>query len=167
VSLLIVLGRARRALFLTGLLMAAVSVMPGPAAAAASPGSEAERILSIAAAEIGDRYAFASAGPTRFDCSGFVFFVYKQAGLLDRIGGGRKTVAGLHSWFSKNHAVSQSEADAQPGDVLIWGHNKHTGIYVGDGYAISALVNPWGVTRHKLDWIRMKVTAVLHVNLTR
>jgi cell wall-associated NlpC family hydrolase len=164
---LIVLGRARRALFLTGLLMAAVSVMPGPAAAAASPGSEADRILSIAAAEIGDRYAFASAGPTRFDCSGFVFFVYKQAGLLDRIGGGRKTVAGLHSWFSKNHAVSQSEADAQPGDVLFWGHNKHTGIYVGDGYAISALVNPWGVTRHKLDWIRMKVTAVLHVNLTR
>jgi cell wall-associated NlpC family hydrolase len=166
-SRLSVFAHARRAVLLAGMLLALVSVMPGPAAAAASPGSEADRILTIAAAELGDRYAFASAGPKHFDCSGFVFFVYKQAGLLDRIGGGRKTVAGLHSWFSKNGAVSRSEADAQPGDVLIWGHNKHTGIYVGDGYAISALVNPWGVTRHKLDWIRMKVTAVLHVNLTR
>jgi len=141
--------------------------MPGPAAAAAAPTTEADRIVSIATHELGARYVFAAAGPTHFDCSGFVFYVYKQAGLLDRIGGGRMTVAGYHNWFASRGNASRSVADAQPGDVLVWGSNHHTGIYVGNGYAISALVNPWGVTRHKLDWIHLKVTAVLHVTLTR
>ena len=96
-----------------------------------------------------------------------MFFVYKQAGLLDRIGGKRRTVAGFHNWFKNNATVSKSIDTAQPGDLLVWGDNHHTGIYVGGGYAISALVNPWGVTKHKINWIHMKLTAVLHVQLTR
>jgi cell wall-associated NlpC family hydrolase len=147
--------------------MVAAIGLPSPAAAATPPKTEAQRILSMAAQELGDRYSFASTGPTTFDCSGFVFFVYKQAGLLDRIGGQRRTVAGYHKWFNKNGTVSHSIKDAQPGDLLIWGNNHHTGIYVGDGYAISALINPWGVTKHTIGWIHLKLTSVLHVNLTR
>ena len=160
-------NKSRRLALVASLLMIAAIGLPSPVAAGAAPQTEASQILSIAAAQLGDKYSFASTGPTTFDCSGFVYFVYKQAGLLDRIGGKRRTVAGFHNWFSTNGTVSRSIADAQPGDLLVWGSNHHTGIYVGDGYAISALVNPWGVTRHKIGWINLKLTAVLHVNLTR
>jgi len=162
-----VFSKSRRLALVASLLMIAAIGLPSPVAAGAAPQTEASQILSIAAAQLGDKYSFASTGPTTFDCSGFVYFVYKQAGLLDRIGGKRRTVAGFHNWFSTNGTVSRSIADAQPGDLLVWGSNHHTGIYVGDGYAISALVNPWGVTRHKIGWINLKLTAVLHVNLTR
>ena len=147
--------------------MVAAIGLPSPVAADAAPQTEASQILSIAAAQLGDKYLFASTGPTTFDCSGFVYYVYKQAGLLDRIGGKRRTVAGYHNWFNNNGTVTKSITTAQPGDLLVWGKNHHTGIYVGDGYAISALINPWGVTRHKIGWINLKLTAVLHVNLTR
>jgi len=162
-----VFSKSRRLALVASLLMIAAIGLPSPVAAGAAAQTEASQILSIAAAQLGDKYSFASTGPTTFDCSGFVYFVYKQAGLLDRIGGKRRTVAGFHNWFSTNGTVSRSIADAQPGDLLVWGSNHHTGIYVGDGYAISALVNPWGVTRHKIGWINLKLTAVLHVNLTR
>jgi cell wall-associated NlpC family hydrolase len=156
----------RRLLLLVGVVLVWTIGMPGPAAASSAPVTEAQRVISVASAELGHKYAFASTGP-RFDCSGLVFYVFKKAGLLDRIGGGRKTVAGYYHWFKTNGTVTHSIADAQPGDILVWGRNHHTGIYVGDGYAISALVNPWGVTRHKYDWIHMKLTAVLHVQLER
>ena len=159
---------ARRAVLLAGVVLSLVVVWPSPVAADSAPPTQADQIISIAQSRLGDRYAFAATGPTDFDCSGFVYYVYKQAGLLDKIGGKRRTVAGLHNWFKANGTVSRSLSDAQPGDVLIWGNDKHTGIYVGDGYAISALVNPWGVTRHPvLKWIHMKLTAVLHVDMTR
>ena len=159
---------ARKAILIVGAVLTFVIAVPSPVAAATSPQSQADQIISIAESRLGDKYLFASTGPTTFDCSGFVHYVYKQAGLLDKIGGGRKTVAGLHQWFNANGSVSHTLDGALPGDVLIWGHNQHTGIYIGNGYAISALINPWGVTKHPvIGWIHMKLTAVLHVDLTR
>jgi len=159
---------ARRALLLAGLLIVAAIGLPSPAAAATAPQTEASRIISIAKSRLGDRYSFDATGPASFDCSGFVYYVFKQAGLLDRIGGARRTVAGYHDWFDTHGTVTHSLSTAQPGDVLIWGVDHHTGIYVGGGYAISALINPWGVTRHPvIGWINLKLTSVLHVNLTR
>jgi len=159
---------ARRTLLLVGLLIAAAIGLPSPVAASTPTQTEAAKILSIAQAKLGDRYSFAAVGPNTFDCSGFVYYVYKQAGLLDRIGGSRRTVAGYHNWFLNHGTVSKTLADAQPGDLLVWGDNHHTGIYVGNGYAISALINPWGVTRHPVSgWINLKLTAVLHVKLQR
>jgi cell wall-associated NlpC family hydrolase len=152
---------------LVGVLIVSAISLPSPVAASAAPPTEAEQILAIAQNQLGDRYSFAATGPTSFDCSGFVYFVYKQAGLLDRIGGARRTVAGYHTWFANHATVTRGIATAQPGDVLVWGRNHHTGIYVGNGYAISALINPWGVTKHKINWIGQTLTAVLHVNLER
>lgn len=158
---------ARRVLLAVSLLLASAISLPAPVAASSAPQTQAEQILAIAQSKLGDRYAFAATGPNSFDCSGFVYFVYKQAGLLDRIGGQRRTVAGYHNWFLNNGQASKSIADALPGDVLIWGRNQHAGIYVGNNYAISALVNPWGIKLHPVDWINLKLTAVLHVQLQR
>jgi cell wall-associated NlpC family hydrolase len=162
------LSSARRFVLLVSVLIVSAVCLPSSVAAHAAPQTEAQKIVSIAQQQLGDRYSFSATGPTSFDCSGLVYFVYKQAGLLDRIGGARRTVAGYHNWFNNHGTVSHSLADAHVGDVLIWGANHHTGIYVGGGYAISALINPWGVTRHPvLRYIHMQLTAVLHVNLQR
>jgi cell wall-associated NlpC family hydrolase len=162
------LRNAPRVSLLAAVLMVAAIGLPSPVAAAASPQTQAEQIVAIATEQLGDRYSFAATGPKSFDCSGFVYFVFKQAGLLDKIGGTRRTVAGYHDWFARNSTISKSLNDAQPGDLLIWGRNHHIGIYVGNGYAISALVNPWGVNKHPvLRWINLRLTAVLHVKLNR
>ena len=157
----------RRALLLVAMVLVSAIGLPSPVAAEATPQTEAEQVLAIAQSLIGDKYAFAATGPKSFDCSGFVFYVYKQAGLLDRIGGKRRTVAGYHNWFLKDGQVSKSFADALPGDLLVWGSNHHTGIYVGNNIAISALINPYGVKLHRVDRISLQLTAVLHVQLTR
>jgi cell wall-associated NlpC family hydrolase len=162
------LSSARRLLVIVAMLVAALLTLPSPVAAGAAANTEAQQIVSTARNELGGRYSFSATGPSSFDCSGLVYFVYKQAGLLDRIGGKRRTVAGYHNWFNKHGTVTKSLSSAQVGDVLVWGKNKHTGIYIGNGKAISALVNPWGVTEHKVvGYIHMKLTAVLHVKLER
>src|SRR3954464_13507751 len=143
---------------LVGLLIVSAISLPSPVAASAAPQTELQKLVSIAENQIGDLYSFASTGPTSFDCSGFVYFVYKQAGLLDRIGGARRTVAGYHNWFNNHGTVTHGIWTARPGDLLVWGSNHHTGIYLGNGYAISALINPWGVTRHRIGWIGQTLT---------
>ena len=56
----------------------------------------------------------------------------------------------------------------QPGDLIVWGANKHIGIYLGGGMAISTLINPHGVSIHPvLGYLGMPVKAYLHVQLTR
>src|SRR3954454_13177469 len=108
---------------LAGLLIVSAIGLPSPVAASTAPTTELQRIVSIAQNQLGDRYSFAATGPSSFDCSGFVYFVYKQAGLLDRIGGARRTVAGYHNWFSTHGTVTRGISTARPGDLLVWGTN--------------------------------------------
>jgi cell wall-associated NlpC family hydrolase len=71
-------------------------------------------------------YVFGGATPAGFDCSGYVMFVYAQFGI------------------SLPHSVSGqaalgtriSEADAQPGDVVIM--DGHEGFYAGNGNIMDA-----------------------------
>jgi hypothetical protein len=39
-----------------------------------------ERIIALAQSKLGDRYQPAQAGPDHFDCSGFVYFLFKARG---------------------------------------------------------------------------------------
>jgi cell wall-associated NlpC family hydrolase len=54
------------------------------------------------------------------DCSGFVFRVYQQNGLLAKIGGGRKTAKGYYNWFRQRGLVSKK--NPKVGDLIIWGN---------------------------------------------
>ena len=158
---------SRRVLLLLTIAMLAVASLPVPAAAAAQPQTELQRLLAIANDQVGARYAFASTGPNTFDCSGFIFYTFREAGLRDRIGGKRRTVAGYRKWFSNNGDATKGISSARPGDLLVWGKNQHMGIYLGDGMAVSALVNPYGVTIHRYNKINLKLTAVLKVDIER
>jgi cell wall-associated NlpC family hydrolase len=130
--------------------------------------TEAQRIVAFARSHLGARFALGSEGPRRFDCSGLIYRVYKQAGLLSRIGGQRRLAAGYYYYFK--HRGKASRSNGQVGDLVIWtkhGHITHSGIYIGHGQVISALINPWGVKRTSLHGVRSHFLAFLHVNLQR
>ena len=161
-------GRVRFGLILLLSFVFVLGVAAPVAADEPAPKTELQRVIDVAMSEVGAKYSFASAGPNTFDCSGFVTYVYKEAGLLDRIGGKRRTVTGYLDWFKGEGKDKATKADPLPGDLIVWGKDKHMGIYLGDGMAISALINPYGVKVHRVTgYIGMRVKTYLHVRLER
>jgi cell wall-associated NlpC family hydrolase len=134
------------------------------APAAASTPTQFNRIFSLAKTKIGDPWVHYAKGPNKFDCVGFVWFIYAQNGLKDKIGGYRG-VKGYYNWFRDRGRVSRD--NPRPGDLIIWGDFQHVGMYVGNGNAISALVNPWGVKVHPVKgWLNERFRYYLHVHLS-
>ncbi|MEX2546260.1 MAG: NlpC/P60 family protein [Chloroflexota bacterium] len=165
-------GHLRRLLVIFFAIALAITMIaieaPLPTEARASGKSDAQKIVAYARTHIGARFRMGSIGNRFFDCSGLVFRVYQQAHLLKKIGGSRKRAAGYFKWFRQRGLASRH--NPKPGDLIWWTkHGKiiHTGLYVGDGKAISALINPWGVKRHSLGGVRAKVLAFGHTRLDR
>lgn len=133
----------------------------------ATPDSEAARVLEIAHAQLGKRFQMGAIGPDAFDCSGLVWYAFKQAGLADRMGGKRRGATGYLDWFKANGRISHDLADARPGDILIWGGGHHSGIFISDKWAISALNRRYDIRIHRADRVGLPFTAVLLVNMSR
>ena len=74
---------------LLALLLTLAIALPGAASPVAASGStinpEAQKVLDVARKQRGDPWVSGSVGPTAFDCSGLVYYSFKQAGLLKRI----------------------------------------------------------------------------------
>ena len=155
-----------RIALLVSVLIATLLLNAAPAAAVTS-GSQADRVLDVAVHQLGDPWKHFAKGPNRFDCVGFVFFSYNQNGLKDKIGGYRG-VKSYFSWFKSRGLVTNDMSKAQPGDLIVWGNYKHIGIYMGNGMAVSALINPYGVSKHKVKgYIGMGVKGFLRVSIDR
>lgn len=161
-------GHLRRLLLVFtafGLALVLIAATTPPPVQAGS--TEAQKIVRIAKSYIGAKFRLGATGYKYFDCSGFVYRVYKQAGLLNRIGGSQMRAAGYYRWF-KNRGLLAGRG--RVGDLVWWkkrGTIKHIGIYIGGGYAVSALVNPWGVRKHTVRGIHMRLAAYGHVRLER
>jgi cell wall-associated NlpC family hydrolase len=79
-------------------------------------------------AQLGDRYAWAGAGPDAFDCSGLTQFAWKAAGVN-----------------LPHNAAAQSRlgtpvdrAGLRPGDLVFFYGLSHVGIYIGDNQVVHA-----------------------------
>lgn len=103
-----------------------------------------QRILDIAKKYTGVPYLFGGTTPSGFDCSGYIYYVYKEAGLNL---GGRKTAAGYAS-------LAKAVSSPKVGDLVFFegtysgmeGRISHVGIYLGDGKFISALSKGIGIS---------------------
>ncbi len=73
-------------------------------------------------------YVWGGKSPSGFDCSGLVYYVYKNAAGIELPGD-------TYGQITKGTPVSQS--NLQPGD-LVFPHTGHVGIYVGNGQMIHA-----------------------------
>jgi cell wall-associated NlpC family hydrolase len=126
--------------------LAVVLVAPAvtqPQVAAASDPQQA--VVDLAMSTIGHDYVFGAEGPNKFDCSGLVYWVFKEAGELPRIGGSRMGATAYMRWFVSRGRFSHDEADARPGDLVVWKNGHHIGIYVGPNQVVSALNERLGV----------------------
>ena len=89
-------------------------------------------VVNYAAKFLGTPYVYGGASPSGFDCSGFVYYVYKNFGYsLNR------TAAGQNSngiWIARNNLKA--------GDIVLFntsGGISHAGIYVGNDQFIHAV----------------------------
>jgi len=113
-------------------------------------------------------YRSGGVGPIYFDCTGFVYRVFADCQATELIGArGEQPVRSYYDWFA-----ARGQADAlppQPGDLIVHGQDfAHLSIYVGNGRAISALLD--GIREHDAVNLRsgvagevMPVKAYLHI----
>lgn len=102
-----------------------------------SYGSGISGMIACAEAQIGDPYVKGAKGPDSFDCSGFVYYCMKSAGLsVSRTSA--KNYAARSSW-KKIEKIS----DLKKGDLIFWRSDSsstvsHVGICTGGGGFIHA-----------------------------
>jgi cell wall-associated NlpC family hydrolase len=107
------------------LVAAAKPAAPAVAAAAGRRGSA----MSIAMGKLGAPYRWGAAGPGAFDCSGLVYWSYRQTGMtLPRSSSAQARVG-----------APVAKGALQPGDlVFFYRPVSHVAIYIGGGRVVHA-----------------------------
>lgn len=148
-------------------VVGAVTHVEAPSAEASR--TEAQRVMGFAKNQLGKPYRWGATGLRRYDCSGLVYRTFKEAGVLKKIGGNRKTSRGYFRWFRDRGLVTKNP---KRGDLVVWGKPRvtHIGIFAGynkngKAMAISALRN--GMSRHRVHAMNIPFRAYLRVQLQR
>lgn len=120
-------------------LLAAAVFFMAPSAALAVSGTD---VVDTAMEYLGYPYAYQSAGPETFDCGGFVWFAFNQAGVDFQL---RIESADLAAANTAIYSIDE----LQPGDILFFGYSAdsiyHWGLYAGDGQVIHSYNESTGV----------------------
>ncbi|WP_031034914.1 C40 family peptidase [Streptomyces sp. NRRL F-5650] len=94
-----------------------------------SNGTQAEKAIAFARAQIGKPYVWGATGPGSYDCSGLTQAAWKAAAVtLPRV-----------TYDQVNAGTTVPVSQAQPGDlVFFYDDISHVGLYIGDGMMIHA-----------------------------
>ena len=112
-----------------------------PMAYTGPTGTQADKAVAFAYAQLGKPYEWGATGPNAYDCSGLVQAAWAAAGLAIP----RTT---YEDWDDLQHIPVSEMA---PGDLIIFDDEGHVGMYVGDGYFIDAPTTGKDVERVPLD----------------
>jgi cell wall-associated NlpC family hydrolase len=104
-------------------------------------------VVDFAMQFVGSRYVYGGASPGGFDCSGLVYYTFKNFGL---------TLARTASGQWKNNGTEIEKSQLIPGDLLFFSSNggrsvTHVGIYIGDNEFVHASTPKKGVLVSRLD----------------
>lgn len=98
--------------------------------------SRRDIIVSSGLEKIGCTYVFAATGPSKFDCSGFVRYCYKQVGITLKH-------SAYYQGYTEGFRIERDEL--LPGDIVCFNTNlsdddlvDHTGIYLGNDKFVHA-----------------------------
>ena len=91
-------------------------------------GTQADKAVAFAYAQLGKPYVYGATGPSSYDCSGLVQAAWAAAGVAIP----RTT---FEDWDDLPHIPVSAMV---PGDLIIYDGEGHVAIYVGDGYIIDA-----------------------------
>lgn len=118
---------------------------------------KADKVISVAKANLNKKYKAGGTGPNEFDCSGFTKYVYKKAINLDlpRTSRDQATVG-----------TTVSKSNIRKGDLLFFKTNgqniSHVAIYMGNGKMIHARNERHNITIDNINdsyWKRTYVHA--------
>jgi peptidoglycan DL-endopeptidase CwlO len=99
-----------------------------PMAYTGPTGTQADKAVAFAYAQLGKPYVYGATGPDSYDCSGLVQAAWAAAGVAIP----RTT---FEDWDNLPHIPA---SEMVPGDLIIYDGEGHVAIYVGDGYIIDA-----------------------------
>ena len=99
---------------------------------AVAPNARAAAAVAYAESKVGDPYAFGSAGPGAFDCSGLTMTAWARGG-----------VALPHNAAAQASMLpAVAVAELEPGDLVFYSYGggaiAHVALYVGNGLAVHA-----------------------------
>lgn len=93
----------------------------------------AGQLIQIGQNKIGRPYVWGAKGPNSFDCSGFVYYTFKQIGVT--------VPSSTDGWKSSGLMKSKTRQQLQPGDVFLLNTTRplgHVAIYIGNGKMMHA-----------------------------
>ena len=104
-------------------------------------------LIRRARSKIGARYVYSATGPDHFDCSGFVYYLFRSEGIAIPRTSHDQSQMGTHL----------TRAQLRRGDLVFFdtghrGHVNHSGLYLGGGRFVHATSGKaYGVTTSRLD----------------
>lgn len=102
--------------------------------------TSAEKVTKKGKSRIGCRYVWAASGPKKFDCSGFVYWTYKNSKVKLKKKVPRSSCQGIHKSLKK-YKVASSLYKAKAGDIILYrkgGRYTHAAISLGKGKIVHA-----------------------------
>ena len=95
-------------------------------------GTTTVNVINEAKKYLGTPYVWGGTTPSGFDCSGFIYYVYKQ------VGKNVSRTSALGLWNETTHV-----SNPQPGDLVFFSNTykpgiSHVGIYMGDNKFIQS-----------------------------
>ena len=125
-----------------------------------STGSSVDAVLNFANKLLGKPYVWGAEGPSSFDCSGFTYYVYKNAAGI--------TLPRVSADQSK-YGTTVSKSNLRAGDLVFFdtsgannGAVSHVGIYIGGGQMIHCSSSKGQVIKTSMEtnyWVNAFVTA--------
>lgn len=103
-------------------------------------------VAAFATKHDGYDYKYASKGPKKFDCSGFIYYVLNNFGIT--FGNSTSEYNTTEEADDFGQVISDI-AQAKEGDIVVW--KSHAAIYLGNGECISAMNPKMGVCITEID----------------
>lgn len=110
-----------------------------------APAENGTDVVSKANSQVGAPYEWAGATPSGFDCSGFIYWAFDEAGEdVDRLS--------TDGFYNRSYMIDSP----QEGDLVFFENTyktgiSHMGIYVGNNEFVHAANEKTGVTKTSLD----------------
>lgn len=96
------------------------------------PGDAISQVIDVAMDQLGKPYKWGATGPNSFDCSGLMYYSFKQ--------GANKTIPRTSSQQS-TYGTKVTKSQLKPGDLVFFGSGSrvsHVGMYIGNDQYIHS-----------------------------